>query len=443
MENNRRLVSKVTDYVNEKVAPPLIKISQMRYLDTLQKTFITLMPYLLLGATFTLILNLGNMFDPERGLNLPIVQEAINNFIAPHKPWMLQIVFVTNNLLALLTCVLNGYYLGEYYANKDKNVSLIGTAIVSLTGFLCFIDFSKLSENFDWPNYILGSPSLFGAIVISIISVEIYRFIIGKNITIKMPESVPPMVAKAFISLIPVFTVLIFLSILGKGFENFDLLANINSIFTNLVTAGAGWLSQFIAFMLDRLLWFVGLHGSNIVGSVMSPIWTQMITENINAFNAQEAIPYMFTNQWINAYVRLSVFPLALLCTMSKVKRFNVLGKLSLPASVFNIAEPIMYGLPIVLNPLMFIPWVIGFGGLFIFNVVLSMFGLTPPMVTVAVWTLPVPLMSFIGSGFKFGAMLLTLINMVILFFIYYPFFKAMEKNELEKELYNNYKTNN
>ena len=127
----------------------------------------------------------------------------------------------------------------------------------------------------------------------------------------------------------------------------------------------------------------------------------------------------------------MSVFPIAVLLVISKVKRFKVLGKLSIAGSIFNIAEPIMYGLPIVLNPLMFVPWVLGFAVLFIFNAILTVIGIAPPIVANVVWTMPVPLMAFIGSGFNFVALLISIMNMIILFFIFLPFFKVMERQEL------------
>lgn len=427
-------MDKLTIFVEQKLAPPLVKMSQIRYFESLQNTFMVLMPYLIIGATATLILNLGGLFAEGTGLNMPAVAETLNNIIAPHKPWLLQLVFISINLLALLTALANGYFLGRYYHNKDKRISGIVGGVLALISFLCFIDFGLLSENFDWPNYILGSPSMFGGIFISIVAVEIYRFLVEKNITIKMPAGVPPMVTEAFVSLVPVGAVVVLMSIVGQGFENFDLLARINELSSYIVVSGSGPIPQFIGFFLDRILWFVGLHGSNIVGSVMSPIWTQSITENLNAFASNNPIPYMFTNQWINVYVRVSLLPIAILCWRSKAERFRVLGKLSLPGTIFNIAEPLMYGLPIVLNPIMFIPWVIGFCAIFIFYAVLGMLGLTPPIVANIVWTMPAPLAAWIGSGFNWLAPVLSSFSYVLVYFIFLPFFRIMEKQELEEE---------
>ena len=427
------VLDRVTEFIEQKIAPPLLRISQIRYLEALQHTFVTLMPYMILGATSTLILNLAGLFG-ESGLNLPGVAAAISAVVEPCRPWLLQIVFVSINLLALITTALNGYFLGDYYSHKDKDVSAIASAMVSMIAFLCFIDFGNLSANFDWPSYILGSPSLFGGILISIFAVELYRFLIGKKITIKMPEAVPPMIAAAFTSMIPVSVVVVVCCIVGRGIASFDFLAALNAACAYLVVGGSGPVAQGIGFLLDRILWFVGLHGSNIVSSVMQPIWTTMITDNVNAFAAHQPIPYMFTEQWINFYVRCSVFPIALLCCMSKVKRFKVLGKLSLPGTIFNIAEPVMYGLPVVLNPLLFVPWVLGFGLLYVLNAILGVLGITPPMVSMVVWTMPAPLASFIGSGFKPLALVITLVNMLLIFLMFLPFFKVMEKQELEAE---------
>ncbi|CAM3676807.1 PTS sugar transporter subunit IIC [Erysipelothrix urinaevulpis] len=425
---------RVMVFVEEKVAPPLIKISNIRYLQTLQRAFMVLMPYMVIGATATLVLNLPGLFAEGTGLNMPKVAEFLTNVLTPLKPGLFQMVFITLNVITLAMVILNGYFLGEHYSREDHQVNAIAAGIVAFTGFIAFIDFGALSENFDWPTYIMGSPSIFFGILISIVSVEIYRILINKKITIKMPDSVPPMVATAFVSMIPVTIVVIIMSFLGQGIPGFDLMAIINNFSEKLVVGGSGPVAQFVGFFLDRILWFVGLHGSNIVGSVMTPVWTTMITENINAFNAGTAIPYMFTNQWINFYVRISLFPIALLALRSNVERFRVLGKLSIVGTIFNIAEPIMFGLPIVLNPIMFVPWVLGFSLTFIFNAILGLLSITPPMVAMVVWTMPAPLAAFIGSGFKFIAPVISLLNYVLIFFIFLPFFRVMEKQELEKE---------
>lgn len=430
-------VEKITVLVEEKIAPPLIKLSQNRYLDSLSRTFTTFMPYLIVGALACLILNLPGLFAEGTGLGMPAVQEFLSSIITPAAAWITQINVVCFDLIALFVAGLNSFYLGSYYSKKDNRIAPIATAIISMVSIFCLLDFPSYSANFDWPSYALGAPSIFGAIIVSIVSTEIYRFLVAKNITIKMPEGVPQMVADAFTSLIPVVVNLIVFGFIGKGIAGFDLLTVFGSIFSKLVVAGSGWLPQFLGFFVDRLLWFVGIHGSNVVSSVMTPIWTQMNVENIAAYANGSAIPYMFTDQWINCYVRVSVFPIALLLCLSKCKRFKTLGKLSIGGTIFNIAEPIMYGFPIVLNPLMFVPWVIGWCATFLVQVLFSMIGLTPAIVAQVVWTMPVPLMAFIGSGFNPIAIVTPIVQMILIFLIFLPFFKIMEKQELAAEAEN------
>lgn len=432
--SKKSIIDRLTDFIENRLAPPLVRISQIRYLQTLQKTFMVMMPYMILGSTATLILNLGGLFAEGTGLGLPQVADAINGIVANIRPGLTQLVFVSINLMAFMCVLLNSYFLGEYYKDENAKVNPMVCGLLGLVSFLSFIDFTALSANFDWPTYILGAPSLFSSILVSILAVEIYRWFINRNITIKMPDGVPPMVADAFVSLIPVTVTVIIAAFVGRNIVGFDLIALINNARSYLVVGGSSVIAQFVAFFLDRIFWFVGLHGSNIVGSIMSPIWEAMVGQNLADFTAGKEVTYMFTSLWVNSYVRLSVFPIAVLLIISKVKRFKVLGKLSIAGSVFNIAEPIMYGLPIVLNPLMFVPWVIGFCVLFVWTVFLTTLGIVPPIVANVVWTMPVPLMAFIGSGFKISAMVISLINMVIIFFIFLPFFKVMEKQELEIE---------
>ena len=118
VKTKKSFLDKLTDFVVEKVAPPLVTISQTRYLTALQNAFITLMPMMILGATATLILNLAGLFG-ETGLNLPGVANAISAVVTPCKPWLLQLVFISINLLGLLTAMLNGYHLANHYSKKD------------------------------------------------------------------------------------------------------------------------------------------------------------------------------------------------------------------------------------------------------------------------------------------------------------------------------------
>src|SRR5699024_2069529 len=137
-----------------------------------------------------------------------------------------------------------------------------------------------------------------------------------------------------------------------------DIIEVIMSGFGPVVAAGASFTGQFIALFIDRLLWFVGMHGTNVVTSFMQPVWLDMLGSNIEAAEAGNEIPYIASEQFLNYFVRVSLLPLIVLMLISSVKRYKTLGKLALAPSIFNIAEPVIFGLPIIFNPILFIPWI-------------------------------------------------------------------------------------
>lgn len=416
-------MEKITRFIEEKMAPPLIRLSEMKYLQVVQRTFMTTMPILLFSSLLILI------------AALPI--PGWSNIVAPISGKLWAGVNSSLGLLAVCISIVSGYFLGDYYKQRGAKINPISTGLISFISFMMFFPTFNAEDGrlvIEATNF--GSTGMFASIFISIFAVEVYRFIINKNLTIKLPSGVPPMVLDAFTALIPSIVVMLTSWIISHILVlNIPVL--INMLFEPFVNAGKGPIAQFFAFMLDRVLWFIGIHGSNVVGSVMSPIWTNMITENMEAFKAgAQIIPNLFTTEWCGYFVRISVFPVALLAALSKTKRYRTLGRLSLPATIFNIAEPVMFGLPIVLNPILFIPWVFGFAFLWVWTYIFTaVIPMIPAVITQVAWTVPAPIGAFLGTGGSWFALLFSLGNYVILGLIFYPFFKVLEKQELENEL--------
>ncbi|KLU62500.1 lichenan permease IIC component [Peptococcaceae bacterium CEB3] len=413
-------IDKTSKIIEDKIAPPLIKVSENKYIDAIQKTFVSFMPLLIIGSVFILI------------AALPI--PGWDKIVAPLSGKLWGAVNSTFGLMSIGIALGVGYYLSSYYHKKDSEVDPFSGALITL---FCFLSLYPVGANANGSTFItadnLGSTGIFAAIIVGIITVEIYRILINKRITIKMPEGVPPMVAGAFTALIPGF-VAITLWWLVRQVMNIDIPVLIMNAFKPLVAAGSSVYAQGAAFLIDRLLWFVGIHGTNVVTSVMEPIWTQMLAQNVAAVKAALPAPEIVTEPFLNVFVRVSFLPLIVLMLRSKVKRYRTLGKLALPAAVFNIAEPIMYGLPLVLNPLLFIPWIVGYMFVFVFDFVMVAIHLVPVPYIMVPWTMPGPIAAFLGTGGSVAAAILSTASYVIMGFIWYPFFKALEKRTLREE---------
>lgn len=410
-------VDKVSNFVEKKVAPPLIKVAENRYIDSIQKSFLAFTPILLIGSIFILI----------AALPIPGWDKVIGPFAG--KLW--GAVNSTFGIMAIGTSLGIGYFLSKYYNKSDSEVDPFSGALLSLFSFLILSPVGSADKVGTYiPADYLGGTGIFTAILVSIISVEIYRIFINKKITIKMPEGVPPMVAGAFTALIPALVVILLWWTIRQVMD-INLPVVVMNAFKPLVAAGDNIFAVTGAFIVDRLLWFVGIHGSNVVESVLGAVWQTMRAENVAAAQIGAAIPHIGTPDFLNYFPRVSILPLIVIMLFSKDKGLKRLGQLAFPASFFNIAEPIIYGLPIVLNPLLFIPWVLGYGVLCILNyLAVAAHLVSIPYITVP-WTTPGPLMAFFGTGGDWRALILSILNYIIMGLIWYPFFKAYERKRM------------
>ncbi|AST57010.1 PTS lactose transporter subunit IIC [Thermoanaerobacterium thermosaccharolyticum] len=413
-------VDKISQVVERRIAPPLIKISENRYIDSIQKAFMAFTPILLIGSLFILV------------AALPI--PAWTKLITPISGKLWGAVNSTFGLMAVGPSFGIGYYLASYYHKKGSEIDPISAALISLFSFLILFPVGAAKDNSLFiPADNLGGTGIFSAIIVAIISVEIYRFFINKRITIRMPEGVPPMVADAFTALIPGFAALLLWWII-RQILNVNVPVVIMNAFKPLVAAGDNIVVVSAGFLLDRLLWFVGIHGSNVVASVLQPIWSTMLAQNVAAAHAGLPIPHIGSAEFLNYFPRVSMLPLIIWMLFSKDAGLKKLGQLAFPASIFNIAEPIIYGLPLVLNPFLFIPWVLGYLFLVVFDyAVVAAHLVTVPYISIP-WTTPGPLMAYFGTGGDWRALILSILNYIIMALIWYPFFKVYERSRLKKE---------
>lgn len=421
----------LTHFIEEKIAPPLIKFSNLKYIQIMQRTFISFTALLIIGSIFLLLASLP--FEPWQNL----IGEFSAKFAAASG--------VGTGFIAVFVVIAASFATIEFYNKKNKEgLDFVAPIILAVSSFFIVVPAQTVSTVVEGsstpgtftgvPTNFLGAKGVFVALIVGIVTIEIYRFFINKKWTIKMPEGVPPMVANAFVALIPSTFAIIFWWLVAVVFS-IDLPNIIMSIFTPLVSASDTPATAFTTTFLNRILWAVGIHGGNVVGSIANPIWTQMTAANQAALEAGKALPHMFTSVFYDNYVWVGLAPLATVMIFSKSKRLKTLGALALPAALFNIGEPLIFGLPIMLNPLMMIPFVLGYMVIVVLSVILTSIGFLPVPVLSAPWILPAPIKTLMATSGSVVAVIYVIFLWILLGLIFYPFVKAIEKNDLKEEL--------
>lgn len=288
----------------------------------------------------------------------------------------------------------------------------------------------------------LGSGSLFGSIVTAIVSVEIYRFFIERNLTIKMPDGVPPEVTNSFLALIPGAVILVFFWAV-RHLLGFDINGFLSNLLMPLkdVLAGNSLFGGLLTVFLICFFWVLGIHGPAIMGPVIRPFWDISIAENIEAFqggaNAHN-LPNIFTEQFLQWFVWIggagTTLALVVLLMFSKSKYLKSLGRLSFLPGLFNINEPVIFGAPIVMNPVLAIPFIVAPLITTTLSYFLTISGVVPMMAARLGFAMPAPIAAWMSTNWSVAAGVLVVVNFLIALGIYYPFFKVFEKQQLARE---------
>lgn len=355
----------------------------------------------------------------------------------------------TFNIMAIIVVMAIGYsFAGHMKVNK-----IFGAAISVVSWFLLMpyevlVKGSLLISGVDTnvsgiPLKWVGSSGLFVGMIVAFLAVHIYAFANSKGWIIKMPDGVPPTVIQSFAALIPatlVITVFFVINIIFSftPFENaFNFVFEMLQI--PLLNLGNTVWAMVTAYIFVHIFWFIGVNGGSVVGAVYNPILQTLAAQNLEAFRTGEPIPNIISQQFQDLFATFggAGSTLSLLIAMllfCRSKRIKNLGKLSLAPGIFGINEPIIFGLPIVLNPIMFVPFLL----VPTFNIVVSYIvmkiGLVPyPSGVPITWTTPIIVSGFLSTGWT-GAVLQVLL-LIAGVFIYMPFIKIMDKQFMKEEM--------
>nr|WP_090091432.1 PTS transporter subunit EIIC [Clostridium uliginosum] len=418
-------MDKFMKFFEEKITPPLTKVSEFKYLIAIRDGIISTMPLILIGCMFLVI------------YNLPI--SAWKEWITPRAGVFLIPFRVTVSLMALYASYGMGYALSKSYKLDGVSGGVLTMSAFILANVPKTVLDAASGKELGWalPMEYLGGSGMFVAIICMILSVEILRFCKAKNLTIKMPEQVPPSVARSFEALIP-GAIIITLVWVVRVVMNFDMNAFLMYVFSPLINiAGNSLIGLLVPVILMCLLWTTGISGDSVIGSIVRPIWLVLMDKNMAAVAAGGVAPNIGVEGFLDVFLWVGgtggTLALCILLLCSKSAYLKEVGKFSIIPGLFNISEPIMYGVPVAVNPIMAIPFIIGPIITTTLTYFAMSFGFVAKVSVMAPWTLPSPIKAFLATN-DWRAIILVLINFTIYLLIYYPFFKAYEKKMLDEE---------
>ena len=429
-------------FVNKHIMPVAAKIGSFKPLIAVRDGIAMAMPLIIVGSLFMII----NAF-PAPGWTDWLNKTAV------HGTSIAQILGkITNGSFGIMGLIA-AFGIAWSYANQHKTDG-VSAGIISASVFFILTSSIMSGDKVPvegFPYAYLGSRGLFVAIIFGLISGWIFQWFINHNIQIKMPATVPPAVSKSFSALIPGAVII---AIAGCVYWLFTWAGwgNIHDVIMNILAKPLGALGDtlggtIVSIILLSLFWFVGIHGGNVVNTAMQPIWL-MQTDANRVLNQAGHLDlahggHIITQPFIDNFVYMGgggatiglVLCIGYLVWRKRASKQNqVLAPLTIVPGLFNINEPTMFGLPVVMNLLLIIPFMIAPIVNAITTYLAMNFGLVPLCNgTVIPWTMPPIISGFLATGSIAGS-ILQIINIILDILIYLPFISALNKRQIVEE---------
>lgn len=428
-------MSKFNMLIEKYLLPVAGKLSASRILTVLRDAFMLSFPLTIVGSLAVVI------------MNLPYLDKVIGaNGVASLGSVFGILPSATMSIATLFVVIGIGYYLAKSY-----DVDPIFPAAIAIAAFLVLTPLTVTTDGGVVVNDIipitrLGAKGMFVGILTAFTATRLYVWAMKKNWTIKMPDGVPPTVAKSFAALIPACLVIAAFLLVRTVFT-YTSWGNVHDFIYEIIQAplmslGSGLFATLIAIFAIQVLWFFGLHGQIIVNSVLDPIWNTLSLQNYEAFVGKTELPNIITKQFIETYTvglggtGMTLAVVAGIFIIAKSKQMRQVAKLAAPAGIFNVNEPVIFGLPIVMNPTILIPWIVApMVAVTIAYLAISI-GIVPPTTGVAVpWTVPIFFSGMLATNSIAGG-ILQLVLLAVVFAIWAPFIKVLDIQsvKLEKE---------
>lgn len=416
------------DFIENKITPIAAVAGSQRHIMAVRDGFIGAMPFMIVGSFLLVFAFPPFSADTTFAFGqwwLSMSKTYFNEIMTPFS--------MTMGIMATYISAGIAYNLAQSY-----KIDAFPCAMLSLMTFLLI---AAPMKDGTLPASFMGSTGIFTAILVSIYVTELMRFLKIRNIGIKLPEQVPEKIRQSFNLLIPALLVICTIYPLNLLLQHqFGMLLPdlIMAIFKPLISASDSLPAVLLAVILCQILWFAGINGGAIVGGILVPFYMINLGLNQQALAAGQELPHIFAEAFWAFFINLggsgATLALAILYLRSKSAHLKSIGKIAIVPSCFNINEPVIFGSPIVMNPIMFLPFVLAP----VANAIIAWFATTSGMIgkviSLVPWTSPAPIGAAWGAGWMVSSALLVIVLIVIDLLIYLPFFKIYEKQLLDQE---------
>lgn len=412
----------------EKMKPFFEKVSRNKYLRAIKDGFIAGMPIIIFSSIFMLIAYVPNIWGFYWS------DEVTALIVKPYNYSM--------GILGMLVAGTTAKNLTDSF-NRDlpatNQINNIATLVTAIIGFLLL---SSDSIGGGFGSGYLGTAGLLSAFVAAFITVNVYNFFIKRNITIKMPSEVPPNIAQTFKDIFPLSAAILIMyaiDLVVRQVVGINFAQAVIQLFQPLFTAADGYLGIAIIYGAMAMFWFIGIHGPSIVEPAISAIALINIDKNLALLDAGQQATNIITPglQYFVATMGGTGATLVvpyMFMLLAKSKQNKAIGRAAVVPTSFGVNEPILFGAPLVLNPVFFVPFIAApILNVWIFKFFVEVLGMNS-FSYVLPWTTPGPLGLILGTGFAGMSFVLAIVLIVVDVLIYYPFFKVYDNQILAQE---------
>lgn len=440
-------------FLENHVMGPMGKLAQFKVVRAITAAGMAAVPFTIVGSMFLVFSILPQAFS-----FWPIVADIFSASFDKFTSLYMVANYATMGSLSLYFVLSLAYELTKIYAEEEElNMNPLNGALLALMAFVMTVpqiifdggmmktvtslkEGAVIADGWAMGNGVarFGTTGIFTAIIMAIVTVLIYRMCVKHNWVIKMPEAVPEGVSRGFTALVPGFVVafvvafvVIFINglLVAMGTDVFKVIAIPFGFVSNLTNS---WIGLMIIYLLTQLLWIVGIHGANIVFAFVSPIALANMAEN--AAGGHFAVAGEFSNMFVIAGGSGATLGLCLyIAFASKSEQLKAIGRASVVPALFNINEPLIFGLPIIYNPALAIPFILAPMVTATIYYVANSLNFIKPIIAQVPWPTPVGIGAFLGTA-DLRAVLVALVCAFAAFLVYLPFIRVYDQKLVKEE---------